>query len=766
MPQLRARAGGELPRAGAPRPLRLVASDGASLSGLPRDVAWERGGGGVFFTLERGGTRNIWRASPDAGDKSRFPAWRASPVTDLRAPRFAAQPCPLPDDRSIVCVSNVLSDAPSAGAISQIVRYDLAKAKFRALSDSMRFYDSPRVSPDGKHIAFTGGTGVRARVYEADAQNSRNRALPFVTRVADEARHPVWLDDETLLVERLSPQTRGLYWMPVKTNAANGPSGDVAASRVVVGGGGEANTLGENGIVFSAKTSVNSAPGLYLVARDGSGLRALAATAGARRPAVSPDGQTLAYDAPLADGHALWIVPLLRVEMRAAAHKRRARFCADDAPEYDGPSVQLASVRAVEGGIAILGSLRGAANSTVTLEVGQGGKPKRWENLSVIVPPSAPLTDAQGNRVLAIWNPPARARGDWTLRLSLRGLGGGTQSLLRVRLPLPPAPPAPQILPAPVAPPNDAVKTEDTTRSHDAATPLPRATPLPALPDVTPVRDPFLPSPVAPSLVPTPDENSDDMPSFPAIESPFPSPDIAVAPPKIAPAPPAKTPKIAPAPPAKTPTTAGVAIVPIDPALFWVLPPTAPNPPAPNATVPNAPTPNAPTPNPSAPNATVPNAQTPTVARDKSDESGYGERPDAPVGTPFVAQFDVAGTPARVAPREKVKVTFWGINRGAATWQTGASGANRVRIVARWVDFSTGTRRQWNLFWLGESVAPGERTKMEFVVPAPARAGKYKLIYGLVRLPANGEYRAPAYNKSQETWPGEFGAIAFAVEVN
>ena len=147
------------------------------------------------------------------------------------------------------------------------------------------------------------------------------------------------------------------------------------------------------------------------------------------------------------------------------------------------------------------------------------------------------------------------------------------------------------------------------------------------------------------------------------------------------------------------------------------------------------------------------------------DESGYGERPEAPPDTPFVAQFDVAGTPARMAPREKVKVTLRAINRGSATWQTGSDGADRVRVVARWIDFSTGTRRQWNFFWLDQAVAPGERTTREFEIAAPARVGKYKLIYGLVRLPATGEFKAPAYSAPQELWDDEFGAIAFAVEV-
>ena len=716
MPLFAARAAtsnGELPRAAVPRPLRLVAADGAPLSGLPTDVAWERRGGGVFFTLERGGTRNIWRAFPDPQDESRFPAWRALPVTDLRAPRYAAQPCPLPGDRALVCVSNVLASAPATVRVAQIVRYDLTNAQFRALSDGVRLYETPQVSPDGMRVAFAGGQGAEMRAFIASTQNPINRVMPDVTPVAARARRPVWLDNNTLLIENLAPDARGLYWMQ--------PGG---APRVVVGGGGEANTLGENGIVFSAKTNWAAPPSLYVVARDGSGLRVLNETRDARRPATSPDGQTLAFDAPQGQGRALWVVPLLRAESRDALGTRAvARLVADDAPQYDVPTAQLASARAASEGIAIIGNLRGAANSTILLEVGEGEKPRRWESLKVPFPPTSALLDTQGNRVLTFWNPPPRARGVWTLRLSLSGLGGGAQSLLRVKLPLPAQQALPP-LPAPVGlPPARA--------DNPQVEPLPRATPLPMPPDVVPVRGTFVP-PLAPpdeplfALPPVSTSGANDVPAFPSVVPPA----SAQIPPIIASVPPPNSPPVAPV---RVPSTLPTRIVPIDPSRIAPQPVVAPN--SPSIVPPSAP-----------------------------DDSDYGDAP-AVTGAPFVAQFNVSGTPARMAPRETAKVTFWGLNRGTSTWETGSGGANRVRVVARWVDFSTGTRRQWNFFWLRESVAPGERTKWEFDLPAPARPGKYKLIYGLVKLPASGEYAPPAYNAPQEAWDNEFGAIAFAVEV-
>ena len=699
-------ANGELPRAGAPRPLRLITPDGAPLAGLPRDVAWENRGGGVFFTLERNGTRNIWRAFPDPQDESRFPAWRALPVTDLRAPRYAAQPCPLPGDRALICVSNVLANASqsasqNAANVAQIVRFDLAKEQWTALSDNAHFYQSPRVSPDGTRVAFAGGQGVQTRVLTAPT-NSGRRAAPAATLVAEKARQPVWLDNNALLIESLAPDARGLYRIALNQRAP----------QLVVGGGGEANVVGENGIVFSAKTAPDAPPNLYLVARDGSGLRVLSATENARRPATSPDGTTLAFDAPQNGARALWLLPLLRAQNDAVAQTKPAlrRIAdADDAAQYDAPSAQLSEARAASQGVAILGNLRGAANSVVTLEVGQGEKPRKWEKIEVNFPPTSPLLDLQGNRVLTFWNPPQNARGVWTLRLSLSGLGGGAQSLLRVRLPLPI-----DVLP-PIPTP---AQTESASVESALSSPLPRATPLP-IPSISLV-------PPVPDDSESENADGDDLPTFPAIESPVPMP---IAP--IVVAPPTQTwPVVAPI---KTPTTLQIPIVPIEPMRVPTL--------AKNST------------------------ETPDIVPvADDDDANYGDAPTA-MGEPFSAQFNVAGTPARVEPGQKIKLTFWGWNRGTANWETGGEGANRVRLVARWIDFSTGTRRGWNFFWLRDAVSAGERTNWDFDLTAPSRPGQYKLIYGLVRWPASGEFRAPAYSAPQENWDGEFGAIAFAVEV-
>lgn len=115
---------------------------------------------------------------------------------------------------------------------------------------------------------------------------------------------------------------------------------------------------------------------------------------------------------------------------------------------------------------------------------------------------------------------------------------------------------------------------------------------------------------------------------------------------------------------------------------------------------------------------------------------------------------------------QKATVTFWALNEGTQGWETGGRGqsAGAVRLVARWVDLERGNRHKWTLHWLRTPVAPGQRTRWTFDLVAPPKPGRYKLIYGLVRL--HGEkVQEPAYNAPQNSWPDEFAAIAFAVTV-
>ena len=125
------------------------------------------------------------------------------------------------------------------------------------------------------------------------------------------------------------------------------------------------------------------------------------------------------------------------------------------------------------------------------------------------------------------------------------------------------------------------------------------------------------------------------------------------------------------------------------------------------------------------------------------------------------ADMDVAGTLAHVAPGGKMAVEVWAKNRGTATWTP-----RGTRIIVRWIDFSTGTRRRWSYNWIKVTVAPLAQFRQSLDVPVPPRAGRYKVVYGLVRVGSDGKAGAPpAYDAPQNVWPGEFAAVAFSVNV-
>ena len=125
------------------------------------------------------------------------------------------------------------------------------------------------------------------------------------------------------------------------------------------------------------------------------------------------------------------------------------------------------------------------------------------------------------------------------------------------------------------------------------------------------------------------------------------------------------------------------------------------------------------------------------------------------------ADLDVEGTLAQIAPKEKMRVTVLAKNLGKSAWTP-----KDVRVIVRWVDFDSGTRRRWSYNWIREVVQPDGELRQPFDVVVPPKAGRYKVIFGLVRRPAGGkDGDPPAYDAPQDKWPGEFAAIAFAVNV-
>lgn len=626
-----------MPRAGAPRVLRLIDTAGRPLQGSLSEPRWEPRGDGLFFTRQWGGTRNIWRAFPDPQDTHRYPTWRALPLTQFESPAFASSAVPIRGARSLLLVSN----APNPRGAAQILQFELVGAVLRPLTNFENGAFDPAPSPDGETVAFAATQSGATAIYLQSLRGGAPRRL-----VAD-ARRPTWQDERTLLVESATGER--IFRVPLGEGSRP----------TLLGKGQHISTTHDGSLLALSAASGASAPSqLYLLAGDGSGQRALIGTQNAQRPALSPDGRTLAFDAPLpgtTSPRALWILPLQSEsaaprEFPRPSPRRRivenpqiaesTRPVQPQTTRVDAPIAQITGVQStLSGAILILGNI-GGQNTRATLEVGAGAAPTRWRAIPL-------STSRAAGTPLAQWTPPASARELWTLRLTVSSASGATQSLFSVRLPLnarfPVAAPPPRPTPVPSA--------------------FPRGGPLP------PALLPNLPAPPSSSQLPSP---APLPPSLPR---------------------PTATPRPVPAPPST----------------------------------------------PSAPSPVTP----PSPRRD-------------------AATFNVSGTPATMKAGQKANVTFWALNQGTQGWATAGRGA--VRLVARWVDLEGGNRHNWTRHWLRSPVAPGQRTRWDFALVAPSRPGRYKLIYGLVRL--RGEkVQEPAYNAPQNSWPDEFAAIAFAVTV-
>ncbi len=635
-----------MPRAGAPRVLRLIDAAGRPLQGSLSEPRWETRGDGLFFTRQWGGTRNIWRAFPDPQDSNRYPTWRALPLTQFEPPVFASGAVPIRGTRSLLLVSN----AANPRGAGQILQFELVSALLRPLTNFENGAFEAAPSPNGETMAFAATQGGATAIYLQSLRGGAPR------RLMNDARNPTWQDERTLLVE--SATGDGIFRVPLGEGSRP----------TLLGKGRHISATGDGALLALSAASGASAPSqIYLLAGDGSGQRVLTGTQSGQRPALSPDGRNLAFDAPLPGTNstrALWILPLQRENAAPPAPREfprqtprrrivenpqigaQTRPAPPQTTRVDAPVAQISGVQStLSGAILILGNI-GGENIRATLEVGAGAAPTRWR----VIPLSTPRA---AGAPLAQWTPPASARELWTLRLTVSSATGATQSLFSVRLPLNSRPPA--------------------------ATPALRPTPSPS---VLPRGGPLPPAPL-PNL-PAP-------PSSPRLPSPAPLPPSLPTP--TATPRPTPTPRPVPPPPLTQPAP----------------PPVAPSSP----------------------------------------------RRDA-------ANFNVSGTPATMKAGQTATVSFWALNEGTQNWETAGRGA--VRLVARWVNLEGGNRNTWRFHWMRTPVAPGQRTRWNFDLVAPPQPGRYKLIYGLVRL--RGEnVQAPPYNAPQNSWPDEFAAIAFAVTV-
>jgi hypothetical protein len=590
-------------------------------------------------------------------------------------------------------------------------------------------------------MAFAASVGGVTSVYTQNFSSAAPR------RVAFNARRPAWQNGATLLVESVANGVCRLSLSDFRWDSLSKGAE----------GGAEASTTRSGDLLAlvaaaprepGRESGPNRASSIYLLAGDGSGLRSVAGTQGALGPALSPAGRALAFDAPLtgtSPQRALWILGFERdsgspsdVETASGSRRRvvdnpqrepqvveNARV-AQTQMRADAPLCQITGVRGnPDGTIAILGMVQGTG-ATANLEIGAGSAPQKWTSFPVAVRgdanasrSGAPVSGTPGSGTpLLLWKPPA-PRGVWTLRLNVSNSSGAAQNQFRLSLPLAARIPAPvPTLPSPVLPAGGLLPS--------APLPLLPAPPaLPPLPAPAPVSRPPV-APTRPAVTPTP--------------TPTPRPNPTPRPAPVERQPPT-FPQPRPAPDFPPPSSPYAALPPRQPIQTAPTPVPTPRPnlqPVPQLTP--QPTPRA-----------VPSVGAPVVATGAARDG---------------ASFNISGTLATMRAGQVTKVTFWALNTGNRGW-SGASSrrtGGAVRLVARWVDESRGTRHRWSEQWMKTAVAPGQRTSWSFNLVAPPQPGRYKLIYGLIRQPDEG-WREPAYNAPQESWPNEFAAIAFAVTV-
>ncbi len=305
------RADADLPQPRASRLLRLIDANGTALQGDCFAPQFSASGDGLFFLRnERNGARSVWLASPLARPGERYPAWKATPILRSTASWQLGDAISLRGDKKLfITVGTPIGQSK----VNQLARTEIeGSVKNNPLWTGQERMAHLAPSPDGATVVFTR--------YLRDLQGRETPQLWRIgsaahdgkpTLISKNARRAVWLDGSTLVFERLAGRATAFYSLnPFSTDAP----------RLLLQGSGEGASVGEGaGIIFAARAASAQTTSLFLLARDGSGLRAVVGTDGARRPSVSGDGSRLAYDAPDPKNGALalWIAPLAAAQTSA-----------------------------------------------------------------------------------------------------------------------------------------------------------------------------------------------------------------------------------------------------------------------------------------------------------------------------------------------------------------------------------------------------------------------------------------------------------------
>ncbi|RYX85767.1 hypothetical protein EON83_05355, partial [bacterium] len=305
------RASADLPQPRAPRLLRLVEANGKALQDDCFAPQFSATGDGVFFLRgDSAGARSLWFASPLINTGERYPAWRASAVLRSAASLRLSEAVALRGDRKrFITIGAEDGQAPA----TQLARTEVDRViKVNPLWTGHERMGHIAPSPDGATVVFTR--------YMRDLQGRETPQLWRIGSNAEQekpllvtksARRAVWLDDSTLVFERLVGTETAYYSLNPFT--ADTP-------HFLLRGSGEGACIGGGGgIVFSALPAKAPATSLFMLSRDGSGLRLVVGTEGARRPTVSRDGNQLAYDAPdpKSGSRALWVAALAAPQKQA-----------------------------------------------------------------------------------------------------------------------------------------------------------------------------------------------------------------------------------------------------------------------------------------------------------------------------------------------------------------------------------------------------------------------------------------------------------------
>lgn len=678
----------------------------------------------LIFTREDGGTRNLWQATPgDITDWTRIatesPAWQTAPLTTLAAPQWADKPI-LDRAGRLFCITNASGNAGSD--FSQIARFDPDTRQFIPLTNERARHRELALSPDGTRLAFVREIGGIETIYIMSSAGGAAR------RVLDGARHPAWLDDNTLLLSGARSGFDGLFRVTLPPDGAK-LRPNALHPTLLFPRSGEVGVAPDGGqLCLAPDDKENSGDArLILLASDGSNARAIAGTEGARAPRYAPGGETLLFDAPVGAMRSLWMMPLLKT----------------------APTVQILAARALPiavssnaaPAIEIIGTVFAPEIATpqVRLEVGRGNEPTQWQTLT---PPRPPV---QRER-LGLWTPPPGALGEWTLRLSAQGAEGeSAQTTLTVTLPLSPdagnnvfepsvtsqtsiklTPPGFGGLHT--APPRTTIGQEDTKIRtlpsgvkvfSDAARLIPGNS-LPANNVLPPVKPPVsVPTPQA--LVANPPSKAPGKGALP-----FPAPLAGTLP--SSPLPP-----LPPAPGTRPDILGGEPVrfdsAPSEPAL-----PDAP----PSPRKPQAPPVTAFPPVRSS--APEPRVIEKSVPRETIANATSGGKTGVPIS--------VSGMPAMMSVGESVPISVSLRNIGAQSWET--SGAAPVRLIILWHDVKSGMRTQYRIEWLRANVPPGGGALLNVSLKAPSRAGRFRVTFAVMRLPG-GQYQPPSATASNDS---------------